>query len=215
LAPSRDHFGRALNLLRERVRSGMSMGGEPLIVLELAHELGLSATPVREALSRLAGEGLIEDRRGRGYFILRLDVADLDEAYQMSQLYLTAALEGPGRPMTQSRSKDWAVRALAGMTADLGAAPAQGAFVEALFEQIALQSFNRALVGAERRLADILAPVRRIEPMVVEGAGEELGELAERFDRDDRPGLITTLRLYHEKRRRLAPAIINALNWKS
>jgi DNA-binding GntR family transcriptional regulator len=215
LTPSRDHFGRALNLLRERVRSGRSMGGEPLTVLELAHELGLSATPVREALSRLAGEGLIEDRRGRGYFILRLDVADLDDFYQMNLLYLTAALEASSRPLAPPRPQDWARDALAGLKADLDESQAQAAFVETLFEQIALQSFSRALIGAERRLADILAPVRRIEPVVVEAMDEELGRLAELFDRSDRPGLIAALRLYHERRRRLAPSIVNALNWKS
>jgi DNA-binding GntR family transcriptional regulator len=215
LTPSRDHFGRALNLLRERIRSGRSMGGEPLTVLDLAQELGLSATPVREALSRLAGEGLIEDRRGRGYFILRLDVADLDDFYQMNLLYLTAALEAPGRPPAQPRPRDWARQALASLKADLDASQAPASFAEALFEQIALQSFSRALIGAERRLADILAPVRRIEPIVIEAVDEELGALAALFDADDRSGLIAALRAYHEKRRRLSPTIVNALNWRS
>ena len=53
----RDTFGLALNELRVRVRDGRAAPGTPLMVSDLAEELKLSPTPVREALAWLAGEG--------------------------------------------------------------------------------------------------------------------------------------------------------------
>ena len=57
---TRDPFGEALSELRMRLRQGELRPGAPLVVMDLAQSLGLSATPVREALAFLAGEGLID-----------------------------------------------------------------------------------------------------------------------------------------------------------
>ena len=62
---SRDPFGAVLEALRGQIRSGQLPPGEPLIVMDLARALGISATPVREGLAYLAGEGLIDlDEQG-------------------------------------------------------------------------------------------------------------------------------------------------------
>ena len=76
---TRDPFGEALSELRMRLRQGELRPGAPLVVMDLAQSLGLSATPVREALAFLAGEGLIEGRRGaaRGYLAGRLGSAEI------------------------------------------------------------------------------------------------------------------------------------------
>jgi DNA-binding GntR family transcriptional regulator len=51
--------------------------GTKLSEAALAAEFGLSATPVRDALSRLSQEGLVEVARGRGYTVATLTVADI------------------------------------------------------------------------------------------------------------------------------------------
>lgn len=56
---------RALLLQRE------APAGTHLPELELSAELGISRTPVRAALTRLAEEGLLEFRPGRGFFLKR------------------------------------------------------------------------------------------------------------------------------------------------
>ena len=61
-------FHVALSALRERLQNGTLAPGARATAVDLADQLGLSTTPVREALSRLTGEGLLEDRRGQGYF---------------------------------------------------------------------------------------------------------------------------------------------------
>lgn len=55
-------------------------------VAYFASRLGVSATPVREALFDLAHEGLVETERNRGFRIPLLDDHDLDEIFQIRVL---------------------------------------------------------------------------------------------------------------------------------
>lgn len=59
----RDPFGSAVTSLRAALEYGLAPG-QHLSVADIAASLKLSTSPVREALSRLCGEGLVEDRRG-------------------------------------------------------------------------------------------------------------------------------------------------------
>jgi DNA-binding GntR family transcriptional regulator len=52
----------------------------------LAQWLGTSRTPVREALKRLQGEGLIEGMSSRGAMVAQVSVADIENAYQVIEL---------------------------------------------------------------------------------------------------------------------------------
>lgn len=52
----------------------------------LASQLNVSTTPVREALSRLASEGLVQIDAHRGAIVRGLDDNELDEIYQLRQL---------------------------------------------------------------------------------------------------------------------------------
>ena len=53
----RDPFGMALASLRTALEDGLAPG-QHLSVVDIAASLGLSTSPVREALSRLCGEGV-------------------------------------------------------------------------------------------------------------------------------------------------------------
>lgn len=88
MARSRDPFGKAVAVLKARLLTGAYGHGRPLLVSEVAAELGLSTTPVREAMARLVGEGMIEEHRGRGYMTWRMDSADLRELYELEGFYL-------------------------------------------------------------------------------------------------------------------------------
>jgi DNA-binding GntR family transcriptional regulator len=57
---------RVYAILRERVLAGEIQGGTRLRQEALAEELGVSRTPLREALRRLAAEGLVEFNPNRG-----------------------------------------------------------------------------------------------------------------------------------------------------
>jgi DNA-binding GntR family transcriptional regulator len=68
--------------MRERIISGEFARGERVHQEDVAAELGVSRTPVREALRRLAAEGLIEMRTNRGARVADLVETDMDEPYE-------------------------------------------------------------------------------------------------------------------------------------
>ena len=69
----------AYRRLRGAILSGALAPGDPLRIDELAGELALSRTPVREALARLRDEGLVQTRPRSG---TRVSPLRLDEARQ-------------------------------------------------------------------------------------------------------------------------------------
>ena len=79
----------AAELIREAIVDGRLDPGSRLKEEELARELGISRTPVREALLVLQAEGLIESAPNRGATVKAYDAADLDDLYR-----LRALLEG-------------------------------------------------------------------------------------------------------------------------
>jgi len=79
----RDPFDRALETLRRRLIDGAPLQGAALPVKVLAAELDVSPTPVREALSRLAGEGLVA-RTPAGYAGVIHDARSLAELYHLA-----------------------------------------------------------------------------------------------------------------------------------
>ena len=72
---------RVYDLLRERIADGAIARGDRLHQEDLAAELGVSRTPIREALRRLAAEGLVELLNNRGARVATADTSDLLAAY--------------------------------------------------------------------------------------------------------------------------------------
>lgn len=93
MARNRDPFTQALSSLRERITAGVLTGGSPVIVQDEAQRLRLSTTPVREALARLSGEGLVERASSGGYVTVRLDAAAARERYGMRSSYVRIAID--------------------------------------------------------------------------------------------------------------------------
>lgn len=73
----------ATDRLREAILGGDLRAGARLGEVELAERLGLSRTPVREALSRLAAEGLVDLRSHRGARVASFSAADLDGIFDV------------------------------------------------------------------------------------------------------------------------------------
>ena len=77
--------------LREHLYSGQVPSGHPLQEAALAAQLGVSRTPVREALARLASEGLL-DTFGRSFIVPALSENDIEEIYELRLLLEPEAL---------------------------------------------------------------------------------------------------------------------------
>jgi DNA-binding GntR family transcriptional regulator len=75
--------GRTVAAVRELILRGDFPAGARLGEVELAERLGVSRTPVREALGRLAAEGLIEIVPNRGARVTSWTVAELEGVFDL------------------------------------------------------------------------------------------------------------------------------------
>ncbi len=82
---------RVYATLREFLRAGRLVAGQPLQEAAIAAQLGVSRTPVREALARLASDGLVV-AEGRSFVLPSLAVHDIEEIYALRFLLEPEAL---------------------------------------------------------------------------------------------------------------------------
>jgi DNA-binding GntR family transcriptional regulator len=95
---SRSSLGQQVYLdILQRIQRGSLASGSKLRDTTIAAELGVSRTPVREALTRLAWEGLLSADTGRGFRLSALDPVELREIG-----FILAALE----PLALDQSPD-------------------------------------------------------------------------------------------------------------
>lgn len=85
---------QALRVIREGMVSGELAPGEIYSATALANQLGVSASPVREAMLTLVNQGLMEAVRNRGFRVLPLDDNDRREIYEMRTLLEIPATAG-------------------------------------------------------------------------------------------------------------------------
>jgi DNA-binding GntR family transcriptional regulator len=97
----------ATELIREAIVDGRLEPGRRLKEEELARELGISRTPIREALLMLQAEGLVDAIPNRGAMVRVHTPEDLDDLYQ-----LRALLEGYAARRAASRISDEQVEVL-------------------------------------------------------------------------------------------------------
>ena len=92
------HSARAQVRLRERILSGDLPAGARLFEVAMAEALEISRTPVREAMARLAEEGLLERLRSGGFVVRGFSI---DEA--IDAIELRGVLEGTAARMAAER----------------------------------------------------------------------------------------------------------------
>lgn len=71
--------------VRERILSRAIKIDELIQVDDIAAELGVSRTPVLDAIKRLANEGLVEIKARRGTYVKGISAQDLGEIFQMRE----------------------------------------------------------------------------------------------------------------------------------
>jgi DNA-binding GntR family transcriptional regulator len=94
----------AYRFIRQAIISGDLKAGETLQESRLATRIGVSRTPVREALSRLGNEGLVVLERYRRGQVASFSKADVAEIFR-----LRAKLEGHGARRASLRISDAAI----------------------------------------------------------------------------------------------------------
>lgn len=79
----------AYNAIRDAIRSNVFPPGYQAAEIEIARQLGMSRTPVHEAMARLQEDGLVRILPKKGIVIRALSPADIEEIYEV-----IIALEG-------------------------------------------------------------------------------------------------------------------------
>ena len=70
---------------------------------QLSEKLGVSPTPIKDALSRLSGEGLVEIAPRKGTYVKELSLEDIHEIVQIRIILETAALEAIAAGLTDEQ----------------------------------------------------------------------------------------------------------------
>ncbi|MEP0155283.1 GntR family transcriptional regulator [Pseudophaeobacter sp.] len=166
---SRNTQKDAYSLILEAIDVGVYKPGDRLVESDLAERLGVSRTPIREALQRLETQSLLE-RDGRS-----LIVASLDHN-QMAELYMVRReLEGLAASLAARHATEEEVRVLKDMVREDDALvdkPADLAKANRRFhEQIHLASHNRYLVQ-QLNLVHRSMALMATTSLAAEGRGE-------------------------------------------
>lgn len=129
----------AYRRLLDEIRNGSLLPGARLRETELADRLGISRTPVREAIRQLEADGLVVHLPRQGATIRSLDHAEVVELYEMRSV-----LEGTAARLAARAASDIELAELQALNTELAAAPA-GAQARELNRQ-----FHRMLLEAAR-----------------------------------------------------------------
>ena len=145
---------QAIEAIRAGIITGEIGAGELYSAPTLAARLGVSATPVREAMLELANEGLVVAERNRGFRIVELSDHDLDE---ILELRLMLEVPATRRVAEQATPEDVATMRRQ--------AAVYRQFVAKSNLPAALESDRRFHLGfleilGNRRLVDIVAQLR-------------------------------------------------------
>ena len=139
---------------------------------ETAAKLGVSITPVREALLKLRGEGMVQLEPHRGHVVLPLTRQDIDDIF-----WLQATIAKELAASAAERITDAEIDELEQLTDVLAAAVAAGdAEAIAATEFAFHRAFNRAT--GRIKLAWFLLHVARYMPLMVYATDPEWGAAA-------------------------------------
>ena len=119
---SRALYEEVAELLRQRIFSRALEPGSWIDELRIAEELGISRTPLREALKVLATEGLVTMKVRRGAYVTEVSEQDLRDVY-----HLLSLLESDAAGVVAATAPDQAIRELAELHQALEAATADAA----------------------------------------------------------------------------------------
>jgi DNA-binding GntR family transcriptional regulator len=143
---------RAYRHIKEKIISGEIPPRARLPESALASNLGISRTPVREALRRLEAEGFVEFFSNRGAQVTLYSSRDIEEVFQ-----LRVALEGLAARLAAGRVTPAVIRRLRELASLMDASEMTRDGLDVMTE--ANNEFHRLVIEASgnRRLADIRA----------------------------------------------------------
>lgn len=183
----------------DRILTGAFAPGERIDVNEIAAADGVSPTPVRNALYRLAGAGLLLSHSNEGFFVPHCSEQDLRDLYDGSSALLGIAI---GRALNaRTPPKRTALNAVR-------ADESIEVRTEAALRDIMFLCANRCLCGSFADVALRLRPFRPLEENWIANREAELRRILQAHETFDFSALGRLIDAYHRRRIRLAARII-------
>nr|GGH94615.1 GntR family transcriptional regulator [Aquisalinus luteolus] len=187
----------------DRVLTGAFSPGSRIDVNEIAARDGVSPTPVRNALNRLVGAGLIVSQSNEGFFAPYLSEQELREFYDASAALLGLAIaRGPGAKKSPAPSP----------TTPAHEEHTLRQRTEAAFLEIMHLGNNGRLSAALADIALRLRPVRAHESALIANGEAELRRILQAHGACDYTELDRLIGAYHRRRIRLAPKLLTRLH---
>lgn len=206
---------RAYQALRADIVEWRLLPGQVLGEVELSERLGISRTPVREALSRLTADGLTEPHSGRGVVVATISADDVRSLYEFRDSLDCRAAELAARrgdPDVFSALADELAQAVEALTSDDD--PDHVSYYElvhrmdAAIDQAAANPFLRqAQAGVRLHLARV-RKLSKSDPRRLASAAVEHQRIAQAIADGDPALAIATTRVH------LNNALQHALNTK-
>ena len=195
---------KAYAAIRRRILDNIYEPGYRALEQEFADELGLSRTPVREALLKLEAEGLVEVIPRHGMRVMPLSPADMHEIY----VVLTALESAAAELLARRRPSEAELKPLVEASRDMTRAlksddlEAWAAADERFHQRLVELTGNRTLIDAVSRLGDRAHRARmftlRLRPKPVNSTREHMAML-DRIRAGDAAGAVEVNRAHRER----------------
>ena len=150
--------------LKEMILSFEIYPGSRITESDLATYFGVSRTPVREALQRLAQEGQVSIRTKQGCFVRQINIAELSQFYRvrtaLEMLSLEIAAKAMPRESLQQLADEWNPAQSLGFISDLTLMVKKE---ESFHMALAAGGGNQALVTYLNDINDRIRVIRRLD----------------------------------------------------
>ena len=185
--------------IKRRLMAGGWAPGSRLESAKIANQLGVSVTPVRDCLYRLAGERMVDFTHGDGFHAHRLSETEYRDMLELHLILLLAALATTprGRGAPAPRDGDYPDR------------------TAGLFIEMAARSGNGELVASITALGDRLHLARHLDEQLVGETVAEFDALAASLTSGAPQDARNLLLRYHERRAREAASYARLLGGAS
>lgn len=203
----------AYRMMRQRILDNQWAPGYRALEQELALALGMSRTPVREALIRLRKEGLVEVIPRHGMSVLPISADDMRDIYEMLTALESMAAELAGRRHPNERELKPLLEASRAMARALKADDLEGwaAADESFHRHLVALSGNRLLIDAVQNCWDRAHRARmvtlRMRPKPMHSTREHM-EVVEKIRAGDARAASEAHRAHRERGSRELLAIL-------
>jgi len=97
---------KVYRILKERSIKGNLAQGSKLLEAKIAEQLGVSRTPIREAIRELAAEGFVKISPNQGVVIINISIEDIQEVLQIRSVLEGLAARLAASKITKEKTKE-------------------------------------------------------------------------------------------------------------